>query len=292
VSLDYEIAPGTSGCLDVDEFRASVARQLGYDPFRPIADIRVVVHIGREETGFGGRIRWSDPRGHWVGDRRLSSQRPDCTEISASVVFSVTVEIQLMATLEPDAPKPPLPPHTVVTSSPQPEVRPPEPANRLELSVGLGPSLGLGLAPRPTGVGRVFVTGSLDQLSLEISVDAALPVTQREADGSGFSFDRFGASVAVCGQARPLTACLTAAFGRLEARGFGVDAPASPAGFFSQLGARIAATYDFGDRYFASPRVEPLVMVSRWTVTLNENAVWTTPRVGALIGLDFGARIF
>jgi len=31
-------------------------------------------------------------------------------------------------------------------------------------------------------------------------------------------------------------------------------------------------------------------MLSTWTVTLNQIAAWTTPRVGALIGLDVGAR--
>jgi hypothetical protein len=58
------------------------------------------------------------------------------------------------------------------------------------------------------------------------------------------------------------------------------------------LGVRIAATHDFGDRYFAGARLEGLVMLSPWTVTLNDTAAWTTPRVGGLIGLDFGMNFF
>ena len=69
-----------------------------------------------------------------------------------------------------------------------------------------------------------------------------------------------------------------------------MDAPAAPSGLFSQAGARIAATVDFGGRYFAAARLDGLVMLSTWTVTLNQIAAWTTPRVGALIGLDVGAR--
>jgi hypothetical protein len=56
------------------------------------------------------------------------------------------------------------------------------------------------------------------------------------------------------------------------------------------VGARITATYVFAERYFASARADGLVMLSPSTVTLNQMAVWTTPRVGALIGLDLGAR--
>ena len=56
------------------------------------------------------------------------------------------------------------------------------------------------------------------------------------------------------------------------------------------MGGRLAATWDFAGRYFASARVDGLVMLSPWTVTLNAMSAWTTPRVGGLVGLDFGAR--
>ncbi len=67
--------------------------------------------------------------------------------------------------------------------------------------------------------------------------------------------------------------------------------PSSPSGLFSQAGARIAATRDFG-RYFAAARLDGLVTLSTWTVTLNQATAWTTPRVGALLGLDLGAQFF
>ena len=88
MTLDYEIASGTVDCPDVEEFRASVRRQLRYDPFVSAAEHRVAVHIVRKEPGFGGRIRWSDAAGNWVGERRLSSRRSDCGGIAASVAFS------------------------------------------------------------------------------------------------------------------------------------------------------------------------------------------------------------
>jgi len=158
--------------------------------------------------------------------------------------------------------------------------------------VGLGPALGLGLAPNATGLGRLFVQGRRARLSLELSLDAALPATQHEQDGSSFSLDRFAGGAAACGHARAFSGCVTGMFGVLRARGSGVDAPATPTGLFSQVGARIAATRDFWERYFVSVRVDGLVMLSPWTVTLNDVPAWTTPRVAALIGIDVGATFF
>jgi hypothetical protein len=93
VALDYEVAPDATGCPDEEEFRASVVRQLRYDPFRPAADRRVAVQIARKEIGFDGHIRWTDADGRWVGDRRLSSRRSECSEIGASLAFSVAVQV-------------------------------------------------------------------------------------------------------------------------------------------------------------------------------------------------------
>jgi len=296
VALDYETPADGTACPDADEFRASVARQLHYDPFRPAADRRVAVQIARKDVGFEGRIRWTDGEGNWVGERKLSSRRPECREIVASLAFSVAVQIQLLAALaapvpEPPPPPPPPPPPAtppVVVERPPPP--PPPPARHVKMSVGLGPALAVGMTPQPTGVGRLFVGGRADRLSLELAVDGALPSTQHQTDGSGFSLLRFAASGAACGHAGPLAACATAVTGVLRARGLGVDVPASPVGWFSQVGARIAATRDFGDRTFGTAHVDGLVMLSPSHVTLNQATVWTTPRVGALISVDVGVR--
>jgi hypothetical protein len=158
--------------------------------------------------------------------------------------------------------------------------------------MGIGPSVAVGLTPQATGLGRLFVTGAVGRFSLELAGDAALPVTQREAGSTGFSLDRLSAAAAACGHLNVLAACVTGTLGRLQAHGFGVDQQASPTGFFSQVGARIAATHDITGRYFIAGRVDGLVMVSSSTVTLNQTVVWTTPRVGGVLGVDFGAHFF
>jgi hypothetical protein len=338
VALEYH-APPSGECPGAEDFRASVARQLGFDAFRPRADRRVAVEISRNESGFASWIKWSDARGQWVGDRRLSSRSSECGEIAANTAFAVAVQIQLLAALAPANPEegaqksspptsttnggapgagatsnagatdanatappassvapPSKPPATSADTKPEatppPARRPAASGARFRLSAGLGPSISLGLAPHPTGTGRIFVSGRLERVSLELAVDAALPAKRAEADGSGFTLYRFAAGLAGCGHLDPFAGCLTATFGRVEAHGFGLDEPASPAGWFTQLGARIAARHDFGDRFFAGVRADGLLMLSTWSVTLDGRTVWTTPRVGALIGADLGVNFF
>ena len=320
MAIDYEVTAANANCPELDVFRASVRRQLGYDPFRPGADRRVAVQIARKDVGFGGRIRWSDVDGRWVGDRRLSSPRSDCQGIAASLAFSVAVQIQLMAALAPAAPEPITAPSAPIATEavkipegpaspagqrglePQPTAAeetqvPTTPVTSprlrpLRLSVGLGPSIAVGVSPETTGLGRLFANARVGRLSLELGADAALPVTRREAGTAGFSVDRFAAGAAACGHGGIFAACITGTLGRLQAAGFGVDVRASPAVYFSQVGARVMATHTVGDRFFAGARVEGLIMTSPSTVTLNTTPVWTTPRMGALFGMDLGATFF
>jgi hypothetical protein len=309
VALEYDVAPATE-CPDVDEFRANVNRQLGYDPFRASADRRVAVQIARKENGFAGLIKWSDADGRWVGDRRLSSRRSECIEIAANVAFAVAVQIQLLAALEPEKVEPSTPETAPVTpaantptsdtnaaSAKRPEAAEtsavaPRRRSSFRFSSGVGASLGLGIAPKVAGLGRIFASGRIDWFSLELGVDAALPVTQNESKDSALKLNRFAAGAAACGHVHALAGCLTGTLGSLQVRGYGVDQPASATGLFSQIGARIAATFDLGNRLFVSARGDGFVMLSPWAVTLNHTVVWTTPRIGGMIGLDFGLYFF
>jgi len=346
VTLDYQVSPAATGCADGNGFREGVQRQLGYDPFREKAERRVSVRVLRGESGYEGRIQWADARGRNVGERRLSTRRPGCTDILNNLAFAVAVQIQLLAAVAPPPAPPtpapsessPAPPSTVASSTtssdraPSPgEAHPPEegvpapsvatpaappaapeaspsseadrvtlPASpaptgtssKLQLTMGLGPSLALALAPRPTATGRLFVDGRVSWFSVELSLDGALPVERQETTGAGFSLHRFGAEGAACAHAHALAGCVTAGLAYLQASGSGVDAPRAPTGLGAQVGARVVATQQMGSRFFAALRAEGVFLPSRWTVTLNEIAVWSTPRLAALIGVDVGARIF
>jgi len=329
VTLDYQVAPGAVGCAEVSGFQAAVRSQLGYDPFRPIAERQVSVQIARSDLGYEGKIHWT-AAGRAAGDRRLSTSHRECAEIVNNLAFALAVQIQLQTALapvttpasatarasapsaqQPSAPLAPLPspppaPSLSEARPPASEARPPtvEPplpplpppappaASPLQLAVGFGPSLALALAPRPTATGRLFVSARSARLSLELALDGALPARQQDARGAGFTLDRFAGEGALCGHVSAFAACATGALSLIEASGFGVGIPRTATGLTAQVGARLVAAHDLSARTFVAGRVEGMLLPYRWTVTLNDTATWTTPRVAAVLGVDLGVRIF
>lgn len=320
VILDYQVAAGLAGCPDEREFRLRVARQLGHDPFRLEGERRVVVQIARKDLGFEGDVLWTEASGAWVGERHLSSRRPDCHDIANSLAFLVAVQVQLLETLnrppagaassptaaeipqpasEATAPAPPPPPQREPPPpvEPEPTVRatppsPPAPPHTPRLSVALGPAVGMRLGPSPTWMARLTIEGRRGPVSVELGLDAGWPAELRQDDRSGFALTRLGGSAALCGHVRVFAACAVGAGGMLRAQGVGVDAPASPHGWFGQAGARLAARRQLGDRFHMTARADGLVMISPWTVQVNTFPYWTTPRLGAVLGIDLGASFF
>ena len=309
VRLEYQ-ADAEGGCVAEDELHRMVATQLGHDPFRPDVDRRVAVTITKAEPGFRGRIVWTEANGRRFGERILSSRSRDCGEIAANVAFAVALQLQLVdlgagnETADAAVPSAPPPPSTIdqtnrasANQAPQslsataPAVSPQAPPDRLVLAVGAGPAVGVGIAPAATALGRLFVAGRFKRLSVEVGADAALPVTQREPDGSGAVVSAMGASAAGCAHVSFVGACLLGRIGWIHARGTGVDAPNASWARFTEVGTRLAATRDFG-RFAISLHADGLVMLSHWDVILNHTVVWSVPRVGEVVGLDVALRFF
>jgi hypothetical protein len=308
VRLEYR-ADEQGGCVGENELRRMVTDQLGHDPFGPDAERRVAISIVRTEAGFQGRIVWTESDGRPVGQRLLASRSHDCREIAANVAFAVALQLQLVDRGESDsgavmpgteppagntgeqgdrAPAPP--------PRPTPSVEPPAvPGDTLlirpRLAVGAGPAVGLNLAPEATAFGLLFVTARFRRWSGELAADAALPVTQREPDGTGVVVNAMGAGAAGCAHVSAASACLLGRLGWLRARGTGVDAPSTSWGHFSEVGLRLAGSQELG-RVTITVHADGLVMLSRWNVVLNDAVVWSVPRVAGLVGFDVALRFF
>jgi len=309
VRLEYQ-ADEQGGCVGDDELRRMVTGQLGHDPFRPDAEQTIAIRIAKTETGFQGRIVWTEADGRPVGERLLSSRSRDCHEIAANIAFAVVLQLQLVdrqaandaGAAVPDAERPPpkagdegnRPP---ATSEPPglaaeaPAVPAQAPPARLLLAVGAGPAVGMGLTPDVTAVGRLFVVGRFGRLSAEIAADAALPATRREPDGMGVAVNAMGSTAAGCAHVSVASVCLLGRLGWIRARGVGVDVPSTSWGRFGEVGMRLAGSKELG-RVIVSVHADGLVMLSRWNVVLNDAVVWSVPRVGVVVGLDLALRFF
>ena len=71
-----------------------------------------------------------------------------------------------------------------------------------------------------------------------------------------------------------------------------IDAPRSESAALVQTGLRLALRQDLGRGAYVSARAEGLLNLTRWTVTLDQLGVWTSPRLAYLGGLDFGVLLF
>ena len=309
VRLEYQ-ADEQAGCAGEDDLRRMVTDQLGHDPFRSDAEQRIGISIAKTEAGFQGRIVWTEADGRRVGERLLSSRSRDCQEIAANVAFAVVLQLQLVerrasndasATVpNTEAPPPktgddsnraPATPErpTLTTEAPSVPDRP-SPARWL-LAVGAGPAVGLGMTPEATAFGRLFLVARSGSLSAEIAADAALPVTQREPDGTGVVVNAMGSSAAGCAHVSVASVCLLGRLGWIRARGMDVAAPLTSWGRFGEVGMRLAGARELG-RFIVSVHADGLLMLSRWNVVFNDAVVWSVPRVGGVAGVDVALRFF
>jgi hypothetical protein len=316
VRLEYQ-ADQQAGCVGEGDLRRRVSEQLGRDPFRADADRRVAISIARTESGFQGRIVWTEGDGRAFGERTLSSRTRDCREIEANVAFAVAVQLQLVespgarreappTTIPPPVRPPPAKTPDTINPPPPPATLEPAPGSAKEVpvgipeqgppaapsfAVGLGPAIAVGMTPAVTALGRLFVGVRRGRVSAEIAGDSTLGVRQPEPDGTGATVTAMGATVAGCAHLSVLATCALGRLGWIRAVGMGVDAPNTGWGRFSEVGMRLAGTMEWG-RFALSLHVDTLVMLSRWNVVLNQSVVWTVPRVGGLLGVDVGLRFF
>jgi len=302
VSLDYTVP---DGCPEVDVLERVVSSRLGYTPFSARAPARVQVLISRSDTGSVGLLVWRDSAGHSTGQQSFPSRSNDCAELVAALGFALAVQIQLLATTQPvhteapPAPAPPEVPENKPAEAPAPARPAPVPVLRralprrpVSVSAGGGVGLGFGMMARAAPLGRLFGAVAWPRVSFELGAEASLPETTRRADGAGYSQRNVLGSAAGCGLYDRWSACLALRAGAVNVIGQTIDAPRSASSALVQTGLRLALKQGLGRGAYLSARAEGLINWTRWTVTLDQLSVWTSPRLAYLGGLDFGVVLF
>lgn len=311
VHLDYQVAPELSGCPSDEAFREMVAAQLGYAPFRADSEYRVIARARGDGGAIQGSVEWQDASGVRRGRRELRAEHVDCAAFARGMAFAIAVQIQLLAEEEEQGHSS-TPAESATTSTPAPSaapavVAPPPPrveaqaaaerdalvaardeSSRVRFLVGAGPALGFWLTPTPAVEARVFVGLRRGAWLAELGLEASLPGSYSTANGQGFEQRVELGSLAGCALLPPLSGCLVSKLGRLHVTGFGVDAPRSPAGVLFQVGPRLALGQEWGG-WLGALRIDALVTLVPWRVTLNRLEVWQTPVLTLGLGLDVAA---
>jgi hypothetical protein len=312
VVLSYQVDPELHGCKGEAEFRDSVIKQLGYDPFRTEAAHRVLAQVSKSESGIEGRLAWADANGNPEGERRLASLGQDCGGFLKNMAFAIAVQIQLMSSTEsgssnsaapaaspttqsPPKPPPPKPPPPTLPPKPVPAVVRASPAGgsaaKWSLALGAGPIAELGVVPSLAEGFRLFAAARGSALSLELSPELTLPVTFRRADGTGFSATSYAASLVPCARRGRLAMCAVGMLGVLAVRGFGVDDARSPSSMTAKAGLRLAFDQPVSEHLALGAHADGLATLTPRTVLLNDVPVWTTPNLGLMVGIDLAVLL-
>jgi hypothetical protein len=302
VDLDYQPDSSLGDCPSEPAFRTVIRDRLGYDPFRAGSPQTIVARAHAAPQGLRGSIEWRDDSGAVRGERALSAEHSDCEAFARVMAFAIAVQIQLLSGEADAGTTSSVPPNgndesslTSVMQAEKPAVaqdRPPPPVVTTrepagwEFLLGVGPTLGFGVAPATVVEGRAFGTLRNDRLALEIGAEASLPSRRTTTEGNGVEQQLQLGSLAGCLALAPLSGCLVGKLGRLNVRGFGVDAPLSASGALAQVGPRLALGEDFGGRLSGALRLEALATLVPWGVTLNHREIWRTPSVSLSVGAD------
>jgi hypothetical protein len=230
-----------------------------------------------------------------VGERTFPSRSRNCGELVQAMGFALAVQIQLMGVESSGTSSLATPAVTRATPTvPSVDARrdilasvsPSGPT----IAVGVGASVGIGLAPSANAVARLFGSVAWSRVAVELGAELSLPSTLHRPDGSGFSEQIMLGSLAGCGLRPPWSVCLVTKMGAIRVGGEGVTLPATSSGVFVQTGLRLAATVGLGRRAQIAAHADGLAAVTRGIVTLDSTEVWSTPRVSTNLGMDFGVR--
>jgi len=312
VTLEYAPAPG---CPASEALQAGVVARLGYDPFAVDAPHHVSLRIVSDAGALAGRIEWRDAEGQWAGDQAFSMPSGDCLRLSRTMGLALAVQIQLLRDLN-EAPavdrehaaEPEPPPKAAAeppggqpaaSSPPTQKVVPPavsavpraaSSGPQLSFALGAGPAIGFGMAPHPIFLGRVFGLLAWPHASIQLAAELSLPASTRRADGARISEQLLLLSAAGCGSVERWSACLVVNAGSVGLSGADIDHPTSTRLPFVDTGLRAGFSQPLGARSFVNAHADGLVILTRWTASLDDVPVWTMPQFAAAIGVDFGVR--
>jgi hypothetical protein len=244
--LVYE-APAGAGCPTESALRASVAGELGFDPWDPADDgssPRIVVAIRAVRDGVRGRVEMRTPDGRRLGARELEAAR--CGELSQTLALAIAVAIDpLHVVAPPPAPpkreQPPTPPVVVALPPPLivalPPVRP-RLVDELRLRVAFGVQGTIDAAPGPTVGFMGRVAFALRRWSVAVELRGDLPGSA-EVDGGRVSASTMAAFLVPCVEHRIVAFCVFGGAGGQEVAGSGFLLARSSWVPYAAVGARI-----------------------------------------------------
>ena len=303
VRLEYQRGPRAQKCPDELELRGEVAAGLGRDPFREAGPWRLIIIVDKRRDGaYVATTTLFDDKGASASELDPIFGR-DCPHLVKSMLAT------RIAALLADPPAPP-PPVVVVPPPPPPVVVVPPPdapvpkrptMDPFLVLIGLGSTIGFGIAPRPA-VGVTADVGfhwkvdatPLEGVSLALGVrwdpPASSPPLGGFFGGVRIVTSRVVGTFAPCGHWWKLYGCAVGELGQL--RHHYEDRIAYPVGgihdLYAAIGGRIGIEAPFAPHVGFRGFAEILGTITPVVAYFNNRPVWST----ASSTESFGAGLY
>jgi hypothetical protein len=299
VRLEYERAAGAERCPDRAELAASVAAELGYDPFQADAKETLAVELRERDEELVAHITLEDEAGAAAGERELTSRGGDCRELAAALALALAIAIDPVrasrqgesapAEKEPEPQPDPIVVAPVVPVPPHADARRPRPGSPAAPQLAGGALIAAGSAPAPaTGI-WLQAGARFSMLSLALEGQAHLPAS-RSVNGGSVSASLLLASALACFNVDPFFACAVGSGGALQGSGEGVTEPRKATTFFARAGARLGLDVPLDETLGLVVHAEVAGNLTRTTLELDGQEAWESPLVSGLLAGGMRAR--
>jgi hypothetical protein len=313
--LEYNRPAALAACPDGAAFRRAVSERLRRDPFVLGAARKIRVSLARSGATLTALVHVEE-RGRSRGDRRIDT-RADCAALASGAALAVSIAIDPAVLLglpdesasaqvdttsaqvkaEPEV-KPEPSPRTKPEPSPPPlagKVTAPsaaasQPAKAVERRVfaRVGLRVWAGIVPEISvgpSLGAGYQSG---HWSLALDAIAVLPRTESVPETRrAVAVDLLGAELAPCAHFAGLRGCALFASGALLARGEGVDQARTGSSLYAATGLGVGYSLFVG-RFSLTPSLEGSARLATTELSLDNHAVWTSPRWVGSLGLELG----
>lgn len=297
IRLEYT-APA-EGCPDRVAFESAVAAELGYPPFAVDARRQVTVRIERQGASLVAGVRFHDEAGQPVGEKQIPTTGA-CERLVEVIALTVAVALDpgqegrnaesIVTPVEALARSEARPVEPARQEAPAPGNAAPvaAPAVRLDpwaFSTGVGFVTTLLAAPAPglgfELLGRARHGRFSSSLEGRVDLESTAP-----ASGGRVASSLLVAGLSACGHAEAVALCGLAFGGVVRASGEGFGRDLRVTGPWAAAGARVSGEWPVHGRLGLRVHADVLAPLVRSVLTVDGEAVWTTPPVSLAAGAD------
>jgi hypothetical protein len=307
VRFVYSVDPEAANCPDEPSMRAMVTQRLGYDPFSPQAAPLVMARIRVANRTLQGEVESIRGSGTSQGRREVTSEHGDCAALASSLALAIAIAIDPLSLTRPAASASSSP--APQPSAPLPEAssapaKPPAPARQSVVpAVSAAPPAGPRYSAALTFIGS---TGTLPGfawggalylgarwLTWSVGLEGRL-FAPSDVQGEGVVSARasfYQGALVPCFHPGAAMACATGSVGVLDAQGQGVDVPRSDKTAVGLAGLRGGYDFVLGRGIFLRALADLQVPLTKITLQINGQPLWTAPPVAIGGGLGVGGTI-